>query len=116
MGKRQSDLQAKILDASKSKLRSAKARLLQSELDDIQKDSAPAETELQRLKRQLIKDAYTEQLNAIIELGRKMQIIGDHGKQLLEHIDLPGTPSDGKCVAGSCWENFFPRRKTKHVR
>ncbi|KAI9241031.1 MAG: Eisosome component PIL1/LSP1 [Podila humilis] len=102
MGRRQSDLQARILDASKSKLRSAKARLLQSELDDIQKDSAPAETELQRLKRQLIKDAYTEQLNAIIELGRKMQIIGDHGKQLLEHIDLPGTPSDGKFVAGSC--------------
>ncbi|KAF9387441.1 hypothetical protein CPC16_007025 [Podila verticillata] len=96
MGRRQSDLQARILDASKSKLRSAKARLLQSELDDIQKDSAPAETELQRLKRQLIKDAYTEQLNAIIELGRKMQIIGDHGKQLLEHIDLPGTPSDGR--------------------
>ncbi|KAG0355505.1 hypothetical protein BG005_005561 [Podila minutissima] len=96
MGRRQADLQAKILEASKSKLRSAKARLLQSELDNIQKDSAPAETELQRLKRELIKAAYTEQLNAIIELGKKMQIIGDHGKQLLEHIDLPGTPSDGR--------------------
>lgn len=107
IGRRQADLQAKILEASKSKLRSAKARLLQSELDDIQKTSAPAETELQRLKRQLIKDAYTEQLDAIIELGKKMQIIGDHGKQLLEHIDLPGTPSDGKFVTRSCWESFF---------
>ncbi|KAG0092258.1 hypothetical protein BGZ93_006298 [Podila epicladia] len=96
MGRRQAELQAKILETSKSKLRSAKAKLLQSELDDIQKGNAPAETELQRLKRELIKAAYTEQLNAIIELGKKMQIIGDHGKQLLEHIDLPGTPSDGR--------------------
>ncbi|KAG0368645.1 hypothetical protein BGZ54_001504 [Gamsiella multidivaricata] len=96
MGRRQSDLQNKILDASKSRLRSAKALLLQKELDDIQKASAPTETKLQKLKREVIKGAYTEQLNAIIELGRKMQIIGEHGKQLLEHIDLPASIDDGR--------------------
>lgn len=96
MGRRQADLQQKILEASKSRLRSAKARLLQTELDDFQKESAPTETKLQALKRQCIKGAYTEQLNAIIELGKKMQIIGEHGKELLEHIDTPGSTHDGK--------------------
>ncbi|KAF9439322.1 hypothetical protein BGZ76_003852 [Entomortierella beljakovae] len=95
MGRRQADLQNKILDASKSKLRSAKALLYQKELDDIQKDS-PKEAKLKKLKREVIKGAYTEQLNAIIELGKKMQIIGEHGKQLLEHIDLPASISDGR--------------------
>ncbi|KAF9950782.1 hypothetical protein BGZ65_006380, partial [Modicella reniformis] len=94
MGRRQVDLQTKILDASKSKLRSARALLLQKELDDIQKDSAPTETKLQRLKREIVKGAYTEQLNAIIELGKKMQIIGEHGKQLIQHIDTPGCKGD----------------------
>ncbi len=99
MGRRQAELQQKILEASKSRLRSAKAKLLQTELDAIQKESAPTETKLQHLKRQVIKGAYTEQLNAIIELGKKMQIIGEHGKQLLDHIDLPMSPgaiSDGR--------------------
>lgn len=96
MGRRQADLQQKILEASKSRLRSAKARLLQTELDDFQKESAPTETKLQALKRQCIKGAYTEQLNAIIELGKKMQIIGEHGKELLEHIDTPESIDDGK--------------------
>ncbi len=98
MGRRQAELQQKIFEASKSRLRSAKAKLLQTELDAIQKESAPTETKLQHLKRQVIKGAYTEQLNAIIELGKKMQIIGEHGKQLLDHIDLPMSPgaiSDG---------------------
>ncbi|KAG0329207.1 hypothetical protein BGZ99_003097 [Dissophora globulifera] len=94
MGRRQTDLQNKILDASKSRLRSARAMLLQKELDDIQKESAPTATKLQQLKRQLIKNAYTEQLNAIIELGKKMQIIGEHGKELLEHIDLPASNTE----------------------
>ncbi|KAG0288959.1 hypothetical protein BGZ96_007360 [Linnemannia gamsii] len=96
MGRRQADLQQKLLDASKSRLRSAKARLLQTELDDLQKESAPTETKLQALKRQCIKGAYTEQLNAIIELGKKMQIIGEHGKELLDHIDTPGSTHDGR--------------------
>ncbi|KAF9989868.1 hypothetical protein BGZ75_004694 [Mortierella antarctica] len=99
MGRRQAELQQKIFEASKSRLRSAKAKLLQTELDAIQKESAPTETKLQHLKRQVIKGAYTEQLNAIIELGKKMQIIGEHGKQLLDHIDLPMSPgaiSDGR--------------------
>ncbi|GJJ68402.1 hypothetical protein EMPS_00748 [Entomortierella parvispora] len=99
MGRRQSDLQQKILEASKSRLRTAKAKLLQTELDQIQKESAPTETKLQHLKRQLIKGAYTEELNAIIELGKKMQIIGEHGMQLLDHIDLPlppGAVADGR--------------------
>ncbi|KAF9578505.1 hypothetical protein BGW38_005654, partial [Lunasporangiospora selenospora] len=89
MGRRQADLQQKIIDASKRPLRSAKAKLLQTELDAVKKENAPAETKLQRLKRQVIKSAYTEQLEATVELGKKMQIIGEHGLQLLEHIDLP---------------------------
>ncbi|KAI7825333.1 Eisosome component PIL1-domain-containing protein [Gamsiella multidivaricata] len=88
MGRRQTDLQTKIVEASKSRLRSAKAMLLQKELEDIQKENEPQETQLQHLKRKLIKDAYTEQLNAIVELGKKMQIIGQHGLKLLDHIDL----------------------------
>ncbi|KAG0232634.1 hypothetical protein BGX31_005075 [Mortierella sp. GBA43] len=89
MGRRQADIQTKILDASKSKLRSAKALLLQKELDDIQRQSKPTETKLQKLKREIIKDAYTEQLNAILELGKKMQIIGEHGKDLIQLLDHP---------------------------
>ncbi|KAF9125168.1 hypothetical protein BGW39_007607, partial [Mortierella sp. 14UC] len=96
MGRRQAEMQQKIFEASKSRLRSAKARLLQTELDDFQKESAPTETKLQALKRQCIKGAYTEQLNAIIELGRKMQIIGEHGKDLLDHIDTPDSSHDGR--------------------
>ncbi|KAI8596845.1 Eisosome component PIL1-domain-containing protein [Dissophora ornata] len=91
MGRLQTDLQTKIYESSKSKLRSAKALLLQKELDDIQKDSEPQETQLQYLKRRLIKEAYTEQMNAIVELGKKMQIIGEHGMLLIEHIDLTCT-------------------------
>ncbi|KAG0256687.1 hypothetical protein DFQ27_005547 [Actinomortierella ambigua] len=89
IGRRQVELQQKIIDSSKSHFRSAKVKLFQSELDSMKRESGPTATKLQTLKRQLIKDAYTIQLNAIIELGRKMQIIGEHGKQLLEHIDLP---------------------------
>ncbi|KAF8982560.1 hypothetical protein BGZ46_001090 [Entomortierella lignicola] len=96
MGRLQADLQNKLVDASKSRLRTAKALLLQKELDDIQKNSAPTTTKLQKLKREIVKGAYTEQLNAIIELGKKMQIIGEHGKQLLEHIDLPASIHDGR--------------------
>lgn len=88
MGRRQTDLQTKIIETSKSRLRTAKAMLLQKELEKIQKESEPQETQLQTMKRKLIKDAYTDQLNALIELGAKMQIIGEHGKQLLDHIDL----------------------------
>ncbi|GJJ68399.1 hypothetical protein EMPS_00745 [Entomortierella parvispora] len=65
----------------------------------VQKPSALTEIKLQHLKRQLIKGAYTEELNAIIELGKKMQIIGEHGMQLLDHIDLPlppGAVADGR--------------------
>lgn len=89
MGRRQADIQTKIMDASKSKLRTARALILQRELEDIQKQSAPTETKLQKLKREIIKGAYTEQLNAIIELGKKMQIIGEHGKQLIQPLDSP---------------------------
>lgn len=99
MGRRQNDLQSKIYEASKSRLRSAKAILLQKELEAVQKEDEPTETELHHLKRHLIKDAYMGQLDAIIELGRKMQIIGEHGKQLLEHIHVVGGPEsadDGK--------------------
>ncbi|KAF9950931.1 hypothetical protein BGZ72_007485 [Mortierella alpina] len=88
MGRRQTDLQTKIVESSKNRLRTAKALLMQKELEEIQKETEPDATKLQHLKRQLIKDAYTVQLNAIIELGKKMQIIGEHGNQLLEHIDL----------------------------
>ncbi|KAG0057584.1 DnaJ (Hsp40), sub C, member 17 [Gryganskiella cystojenkinii] len=101
MGRRQNDLQAKIVEASKSRLRSAKAILMQKELEKIQKEDEPAETELQQMKRHLIKDAYTGQLNALIELGKKMQIIGEHGKQLLEHIHVNGggdSPDDGEAT------------------
>ncbi|KAK3814461.1 MAG: Eisosome component PIL1-domain-containing protein [Benniella sp.] len=94
MGRRQTDLQTKIVEASKSRLRTAKAMLLQKELEKIQKESEPQETKLQTMKRKLIKDAYTDQLNAIIELGAKMQIIGEHGKQLLDHIDLTCSASE----------------------
>ncbi|KAF9279979.1 hypothetical protein BGZ68_007568 [Mortierella alpina] len=88
MGRRQTDLQTKLVESSKNRLRTAKALLMQKELEEIQKATEPDATKLQHLKRQLIKDAYTVQLNAIIELGKKMQIIGEHGNQLLEHIDL----------------------------
>ncbi|KAG0233101.1 hypothetical protein BGW42_007689 [Actinomortierella wolfii] len=88
IGRRQVELQQKIIDASKSHFRSAKVKLFQSELDSMKRESGPTATKLQILKRQLIKDAYTIQLNAIIELGRKMQIIGEHGKQLLDHIEI----------------------------
>ncbi|KAF9576994.1 hypothetical protein EC968_000121 [Mortierella alpina] len=88
MGRRQTDLQTKIVESSKNHLRTAKALLKQKELEEIKKETEPDATKLQHLKRQLIKDAYTVQLNAIIELGKKMQIIGEHGNQLLEHIDL----------------------------
>ncbi|KAF9967395.1 hypothetical protein BGZ70_009718 [Mortierella alpina] len=88
MGRRQTDLQTKIVESSKNRLRTAKALLKPKELEEIQKETEPDATKLQHLKRQLIKDAYTLQLNAIIELGKKMQIIGEHGNQLLEHIDL----------------------------
>ncbi|KAG0335646.1 hypothetical protein BG000_007358 [Podila horticola] len=96
MGQRQNELQMRILEASKNKLRSAKAKIWQSEPDDIQKNDVASVTKLQQLKRQLIKDAYTEQLNAIVEFGKKMQIIGEHGLQLLEHIDIPGAAGDGR--------------------
>jgi len=99
MGRRQNDLQSKIYDASKSRLRSAKAILLQKELEAVKKEDEPTETKLHQLKRHLIKDAYMGQLDAIIELGKKMQIIGEHGKQLLEHIHVAGGPEsadDGK--------------------
>ncbi|CAO3567490.1 unnamed protein product [Mortierella alpina] len=88
MGRRQTDLQTKIVESSKNRLRTAKALLMQKELEQIQKETEPDASKLQHLKRQLIKDAYTLQLNAIIELGKKMQIIGEHGNQLLGHIDL----------------------------
>ncbi|KAG0040950.1 hypothetical protein BGZ82_005501 [Podila clonocystis] len=96
MGQRQNELQMRILEASKNKLRSAKAKIWQSEPDDIQKNDVASATKLQQLKRQLIKDAYTEQLNAIVEFGKKLQIIGEHGLQLLEHIDIPGAAGDGR--------------------
>lgn len=88
----------RILEASKSKLRSAKAKIWQSELDDIQKNDGASATKLQELKRELIKGAYTEQLNAIVEFGKKLQIIGEHGLQLLEHIDVPGAANDGNVL------------------
>ncbi|KAF9301893.1 hypothetical protein BGZ74_006140 [Mortierella antarctica] len=96
MGQRQNELQMRILEASKNKLRSAKAKIWQSEPDDTQKNDVASVTKLQQLKRQLIKDAYTEQLNAIVEFGKKLQIIGEHGVQLLEHIDIPGAAGDGR--------------------
>ncbi|KAF9898185.1 hypothetical protein BX616_004375 [Lobosporangium transversale] len=90
MGRLQTDLQSKLKEASKSKLRNAKAMLLQKEQEESKIKSEITTNQLQQLKRKMIKDAYTDQLNAIIELGKKMQIIGEHGKQLLDHIDLDG--------------------------
>ncbi|KAF9088010.1 hypothetical protein BGX23_007693 [Mortierella sp. AD031] len=101
MGRFQNDLQTKLGEKAKSGFRA----LIKKETDEesSHKKEAAVDIKLMHLKRQLIKDAYTEQLDAVVELGKKMQIIGEHGKQLLEHIDLTCTVSpysDGRETEG----------------
>ena len=97
MGRFQNDIQTKLVEKGKSGLRS----WMKKDVDEESPKKGPEPTDIKQmhLKRQLIKDAYSDQLDAVIELGKKMQIIGAHGKQLLEHIDLTCTVSpytDGK--------------------
>ncbi|KAF8960849.1 hypothetical protein BGZ46_001492, partial [Entomortierella lignicola] len=77
-------MQTDLVEASLTKLKSAKNKLLQR---DDQAQPEPGSVQLQQLKRKLIKEAYTHQMDSVIELGRKLQIIGEHGKKLLDHID-----------------------------
>ncbi|KAF9926266.1 hypothetical protein FBU30_004126 [Linnemannia zychae] len=87
MGRIQNDLQSKLVEKGKSGLRS----LIGKETsEDSSKNGPEVDLQLVDLKRKIIKAAYSEQLDAIVELGKKMQIIGEHGKDLLEHIDLSG--------------------------
>ncbi|KAF9433777.1 DnaJ (Hsp40), sub C, member 17 [Entomortierella beljakovae] len=80
--------QLDLMEASKTRFRYATKKLLQKEAEDIQQENDYGPPQLQQLKRKVIKEAYTNQLDSIIELGRKMQIIGEHGKRLLDHIDI----------------------------
>jgi hypothetical protein len=85
MGRFQNDLQTKLVEKGKSGLKA----LLKKESDDTSSKKEPeVDPALVHYKRQLIKAAYAEQLDAVVELGKKMQIIGEHGKHLLDHIDL----------------------------
>ncbi|KAF9994686.1 hypothetical protein BGZ80_001081 [Entomortierella chlamydospora] len=101
MGRVQTDL----VEASKSRLRTAKNYLLQKESEASQSAQEQASSQLQQLKRNLIKEAYEHQMDSVIELGRKMQIIGEHGKKLLEHIDV--SCSDGTYDQGHDTEDIL---------
>ncbi|KAF9111359.1 DnaJ (Hsp40), sub C, member 17 [Mortierella sp. AM989] len=95
LGRVQSDL----LESSKIQFRTAKKKFLQRESDIAKYEDEQESKEHQRYKRNLIKEAYTYQMDSIIELGRKMQIIGEHGKKLLDHIDVSctgGAYDDGR--------------------
>lgn len=85
MGRFQNDIQTKLVEKGKSGF---KAWLKKDTEETSSKKEPEVDPELVQYKRQLIKNAYAEQLDAVIELGKKMQIIGEHGKHLLEHIDL----------------------------
>ncbi|KAF9542061.1 hypothetical protein EC957_002354 [Mortierella hygrophila] len=85
MGRFQNDIQTKLVEKGKSGF---KAWLKKDAEETSSKKEPEVDPELVQYKRQLIKTAYAEQLDAVIELGKKMQIIGEHGKHLLEHIDL----------------------------
>ncbi|KAF9582887.1 hypothetical protein BGW38_010623 [Lunasporangiospora selenospora] len=93
MGQKQAELQQKITEVSKSTLRAAKNYLRPKDPETTRKANETKDAKLDQLKRKLIKEAYTTQLDGIIELGKKMQIIGDHGKLLLHYIDQPSTLS-----------------------
>ncbi|KAF9906427.1 hypothetical protein EC991_000674 [Linnemannia zychae] len=88
MGRFQNDISTKLVEKGKSGL---KAWIKKDANDDSSKKEPELDLKLVQLKRQLIKIAYAEQLDAVVELGKKMQIIGEHGKHLLEHIDQSGT-------------------------
>ncbi|KAF9135948.1 hypothetical protein BGW39_009922 [Mortierella sp. 14UC] len=90
MGRFQNDISTKLVEKGKSGL---KAWIKKDANDDSSKKEPELDLKLVQLKRQLIKIAYAEQLDAVVELGKKMQIIGEHGKHLLEHIDQGGSVS-----------------------
>ncbi|KAK3847521.1 MAG: hypothetical protein J3R72DRAFT_431595 [Linnemannia gamsii] len=90
MGRFQNDISTKLVEKGKSGLR---AWIKKDTDEDSSKKEPEPDIKLVQLKRQLIKVAYAQQLDAVIELGKKMQIIGEHGKHLLEHIDQSGSVS-----------------------
>lgn len=71
---------------------------LEQELVRAEAENLVAEAQLTNITRQKLKEAYTQQVNAIIERSEKQAILAKHSHRLLELLDdtpvVPGAERD----------------------
>jgi hypothetical protein len=74
---------------------SAKIMTLEQELVRAEAENLVAEAQLTNITRQKLKEAFHQQINAVIERSEKQEILAKHSRRLLEMLDdtpvVPGT-------------------------
>src|SRR5271167_2430601 len=66
---------------------SSKIMTLEQELVRAEAENLVAEAQLTNITRQKLKEAYTQQVNAVIERSEKQAILAKHTRRLLELLD-----------------------------
>ena len=78
---------------------SPKIMTLEQELVRAEAENLVAEAQLTNITRQKLKDAYQQQINAVIERSEKQAILAKHARRLLELLDdtpvVPGAEKAG---------------------
>ena len=78
---------------------SPKIMTLEQELVRAEAENLVAEAQLTNITRQKLKEAYQQQINAVIERSEKQEILAKHARRLLELLDdtpvVPGAERAG---------------------
>jgi Eisosome component PIL1 len=88
---------------------SPKIMTLEQELVRAEAENLVAEAQLTNITRQKLKEAYTQQINAIIERSEKQAILAKHARRLLELLD------DSPVVPGADRPAYDNERAAKEV-
>src|SRR5271163_1046750 len=88
---------------------STKIMTLEQELVRAEAENLVAEAQLTNITRQKLKEAYTQQINAIIERSEKQAILARHARRLLELLD------DSPVVPGADRPAYDNERAAKEV-
>jgi len=88
---------------------SPKIMTLEQELVRAEAENLVAEAQLTNITRQKLKEAYTQQINAIIERSEKQAILARHARRLLELLD------DSPVVPGADRPAYDNERAAKEV-
>jgi Eisosome component PIL1 len=88
---------------------SSKIMTLEQELVRAEAENLVAEAQLTNITRQKLKEAYTQQVNAVVERSEKQAILAKHAHRLLELLD------DSPVVPGSERAAYDNERAAKEI-